>query len=72
MTDHPDPKPADNVPVDCTEETAQRAGARQSSLGRDESETAPDIDKDDVSQADLDDAIEDSMDGSDPPAFLQP
>lgn len=72
MTDHPDPKPADNDPVDCTEETAQRAGASQTSLDRDDNDAAPDIDKDDVSEGDMDDAIEDSMDGSDPPAFLQP
>ncbi|WP_156139556.1 hypothetical protein [Sphingomonas sp. 35-24ZXX] len=78
MTDIEDHKPADNddaanEPVDCTEETAQRAGAKQTSLKQDdEPSTEPDMDKDDVSEADLDEAIEESMDASDPPSFTQP
>ncbi|MFN3818359.1 hypothetical protein [Blastomonas sp.] len=74
MTDQSDHKPAANDPVDCTQETAQRAGAQQTSLNKaDEDENAAsDVKKDDVSEADLDEAIEESMDGSDPPAFIQP
>jgi hypothetical protein len=82
MTDDHDHKPADNDatgddaatndPVDCTEQTAQRAGAKQTSLNKDDHNPPSDIDKDDVSEADLDEAIEESMDGSDPPAFVQP
>lgn len=72
MSDHHDPKPAANEAVDCSEETAQRAGARQTSLAGDAHEAAPDIDKDDISEADLDEALKDSMDGSDPPASVQP
>lgn len=78
MPDQHDPKPADNDdvasdPVDCSEEAAQRAGAKHSSLSQDDApSTEPDVEKDDISEADVDDAIEESMDGSDPPAFLQP
>lgn len=72
MSDHHDPKPAANDPVDCREETAQRAGAKQTSLVHDEQEAAPDVDRDDISEADLDQALKDSMDGSDPPASVQP
>lgn len=68
-------KPTD--PVDCTDETAQRAGAKKSSLneqaqGDTEKPTEPDVDKDKVSEDELDDALDDSMDASDPPAFTQP
>lgn len=84
MTDHNDHKsPANDdaatEAVDCTEETAQRAGAKQSSLKPDDApSTEPDTDadadkdKDDISEADLDEAIEESMDASDPPSFTQP
>lgn len=82
MTDQHDHKPAandstgedaaKNDPVDCTEETAQRAGAKHSSLNKDEHEAAPDVDKDDVSEDDLDEALDDSMDASDPPSSIQP
>lgn len=72
MTHDEDPKPPANDPVDCSEEAAQRAGARQTSLNPDENEAIPDIDKDDISEADLDEALEESMDGSDPPASVQP
>ncbi|AOF99283.1 MAG: hypothetical protein HEQ21_00200 [Blastomonas sp.] len=72
MTDHQDPKPAANDPVDCTEETAQRAGAKHSSLNTDEHDAKPDVDKDDISEKDLDDALDDSMDASDPPSSIQP
>ena len=72
MTDHQDPKTAANDPVDGREETAQRAGAKHTSLTTDDHDAKPDVDKDDISEADLDDALDDSMDGSDPPAFLQP
>jgi hypothetical protein len=69
----PSPTTSPNEPVDCSEETAYRAGARATSLKPgEENEAAPDIDKDDVSESDLDDAIEESMDASDPPAFTQP
>lgn len=75
MTETPTPKPTD--PVDCTEETAQRAGAKASSLNdparNEPDKTAePDVDKDDVSEDELDDALDDSMDASDPPSFTQP
>ncbi len=75
MTDHHDPEnpnhdPAE--PVDCSEEAARRAGAKQSSLNTDDHDAKPDVDKDDISEADLDEALEDSMDGSDPPASVQP
>lgn len=78
MTDTQDHNSAANddatgEPVDCTEETAQRAGAKHTSLTPDETPTAkPDADKDDISEADLDEALEESMDASDPPAFTQP
>lgn len=82
MTDQHDPKNAANdgdasEPVDCSEETAKRAGAHQSSLKQDEEPSSkpdvePDVDKDDISEDDLDEAIEESMDGSDPPSFTQP
>lgn len=73
MTDQHDHKPADNDPVDCTDETAQRAGAKHSSLNKgDDSDAASDIDKDDISEEDLDEAIEESMDASDPPSSIQP
>lgn len=67
MTENDNAKPSE--PVDCTEETAQRAGAKKTSLN-DAAET--EIDKDDISEADLDEAIEESMDASDPPSFTQP
>lgn len=75
MTETQTPKPTD--PVDCTEETAQRAGAKTSSLndqGESDSDkpTEPDVDKDNVSESDLDEAIEETMDASDPPSFTQP
>lgn len=75
MTETQPPQSTD--PVDCTEETAQRAGAKTSSLNdQDESEsdkpTEPDVDKDDITEDDLDEAIEESMDASDPPSFTQP
>lgn len=75
MTDTEKRQPTE--PVDCTEETAQRAGAKTSSLneqaeGEDDKPTEPDVDKDDISEADLDDALDDSMDASDPPSFTQP
>lgn len=75
MTETQTPKPTE--PVDCTEETAQRAGAKTSSLGaqagsEDDKPTEPDVDKDNVSEAELDDALDDSMDASDPPSFTQP
>ncbi len=77
MTEHENSQPTD--PVDCTDETAQRAGAKKSSLnesepGKDgETEPAkPDIDKDNVSEDELDEALDDSMDASDPPAYTQP
>ncbi len=82
MTDIQDHKSADNddtgsEPVDCTEETAQRAGARQTSLKPDHAtsdkpDVEPETDKDDISEDDLDEAIEESMDASDPPSFTQP
>lgn len=72
MTEDHNPKPADNDAVDCTEETAQRAGAKHSSLNKDEHEASPDVDKDDVSEDDLDEALDDSMDASDPPSSIQP
>jgi hypothetical protein len=82
MTDIQDHKSADNddaanEPVDCTEETAQRAGAKHTSLTSDDSpSTKPDVEpeteKDDISEDDLDEAIEESMDASDPPSFTQP
>ncbi len=88
MTDHNDHKsPANDdaatEAVDCTGETAQRAGANQTSLKPDDApSTEPDTDadadadkdkdKDDISEADLDEAIEESMDASDPPSFTQP
>ena len=75
MTDTQSRQPTE--PVDCTEETAQRAGARKSSLNdqagkNSDKPTEPDVDKDDVSEDELDDALDDSMDASDPPAFIQP
>lgn len=75
MTEHDNSQPTD--PVDCTDETAQRAGAKKSSLneqpeGETGKPTEPDVDKDNVSEADIDDAIEESMDASDPPSFTQP
>ena len=77
MTEHENSQPTD--PVDCTDETAQRAGAKKSSLNEpdpgEDGETKPakpDIDKDNVSEADLDEAIEETMDASDPPAYTQP
>lgn len=75
MTEHENSQPTE--PVDCTEETAQRAGAKTSSLNdQDQSDsdkpTEPDIDKDDITEDDLDEAIEESMDASDPPSFTQP
>ncbi|MDM7956798.1 hypothetical protein [Blastomonas sp.] len=72
MTDQHDPKSAANDPVDCTEETAQRAGAKHTSLNKDDHEAKPDVDKDDVSEHDLDEALDDSMDASDPPSSIQP
>jgi hypothetical protein len=82
MTDQHDHKPAANDtapddpavndPVDCSEETAQRAGAKHSSLNTDEHDATRDIDKDDVSEDDLDEALDDSMDASDPPSSIQP
>lgn len=72
MTDHNDPKTTPADPVDCSEEAAQRAGAKHTSLDHDTPDTKPDVDKDDISEADLDDALEDSTDGSDPPASVQP
>lgn len=72
MIDDQTPKTAANDPVDCAEGAAKRAGAEQTSLKPDDHDAAPDIDKDDVSEADLDEALDESMDGSDPPAFLQP
>lgn len=72
MTDQTDTKPAANDPVDCSEETAKRAGAKQTSLKQDEPDARPDVDKDDVSEADLDEALDESMDASDPPAAIQP
>lgn len=82
MTDTQDHKSADNdegtrEPVDCSEETAQRAGAKHSSLKSDDStsdqpDVEPETDKDDISEDDLDEAIEESMDASDPPSFTQP
>lgn len=75
MTDHDNSQPTD--PVDCTDETAQRAGAKKSSLSEQaesdsDTPTEPDVDKDNVSEDDLDEAIEESMDASDPPSFTQP
>jgi len=75
MTETQTPKPTE--PVDCTEETAQRAGAKTSSLGAQaegdsDKPTEPDVDKDNVSEDELDDALDDSMDASDPPSFTQP
>lgn len=75
MTETQSPKPTDAV--DCTEETAQRAGAKTSSLndqaeGETDKPTEPDVDKDTVSEDELDDALDDSMDASDPPSFTQP
>jgi len=75
MTEHENSQPTE--PVDCTEETAQRAGAKTSSLNdQDQSDsdkpTEPDVDKDDITEDDLDEAIEESMDASDPPSFTQP
>lgn len=72
MTDHQDPKTPANDHADGGEEAAKRAGAEQTSLQPGTNEAEPDIDKDDVSEADLDEALEDSMDGSDPPASIQP
>lgn len=59
-------------PVDCSEETAQRAGAAQTSLKDEGNPTEQDPEHTETSEDDLDDALEDSMDGSDPPAALQP
>lgn len=59
-------------PVDCSEETAQRAGADQTSLKDEANPTEQDPEHTETSEDDLDDALEDSMDGSDPPAALQP
>ncbi|PXW72903.1 hypothetical protein C7451_11124 [Blastomonas natatoria] len=74
MTDTENRQPTD--PVDCTDETAQRAGAKKSSLNEqahgDTEPPEPDVDKDNVSEDELDDALDDSMDASDPPAFTQP
>ncbi|WAC22628.1 hypothetical protein [Blastomonas sp. SL216] len=73
MTENDNAQPSE--PVDCTEETAQRAGAKKTSLNdaaETEKPTEPEIDKDDISEADLDEAIEESMDASDPPSFTQP
>lgn len=72
MTDHQDPKPAANDPVGGSEETAQRAGAKHSSLNQNEHDATPDVDKDDISEDDLDEALDDSMDASDPPSSIQP
>ena len=68
MNDHADPK----KPIDCSEETAKRAGARQTSLNDDDQPTEADPAHTETSEADLDKALEDSMDGSDPPSALQP
>lgn len=64
-------------PVDCSEETAKRAGADQTSLKDDSNPAKPNPAEDEpehteTSEDELDDALEDSMDGSDPPAALQP
>lgn len=84
MTMHHDPKnpnhdgPGAAEPLDCTEETAQRAGAEKTSLKPDDAKGAAkkrvdDVgDKDDITEAELDEALDDSMDASDPPAALQP
>ncbi|WP_373488892.1 hypothetical protein [Blastomonas sp.] len=60
-------------PIGCAEESAQRAGQKQSSLNDSaDRTTAPDPEHTETSEADLDEALEDSMDGSDPPSALQP
>ena len=66
-----DPK-TPTEPVDCSEEAAKRAGASQTSLKDDAGSTKADPEHTETSEDKLDDALEDSMDGSDPPAALQP
>ena len=82
MTDKQDHVSADNddtgnQAVDCSEETAQRAGAKHSSLKPDDPasdtpDVEPETDKDDISEDDLDEALAESMDASDPPSFTHP
>lgn len=59
-------------PADCSELAAQRAGADHTSLKDTPEPTEADPEHSETSEADLDEALEDSMDGSDPPSVLQP